>query len=410
MRDMDLAQAYLIQQYIGFFSGIHRKIGLAESCYMITSTIISQARMLLQGVEDQTAAALATDSVEQLDHIWRRWSQQESIRRLIYYSFTLDSQVSITRHLNPILPYTDMDNPLPCPDSLWNAETAVVWKQLLVQHHPVEPPSLRNLLQSPRLLSTRSDCVNSPFVHLVYISGLWSIVQEYRRLSSIASTSSTWNNLVLMSRHDELKNMLERFGKDTVTVRKKCPEVDLLYHLVSMHLHVSYKDVQPTDIIVKDGFFNQPDQAASPYAMAWRQDAASRSTVCFAAQVVRAAKACRPETLYDIYSIGLLQATVVLWVYGSLSNTHSTTMGPNSEMDISGVDSAGLDNYISYGEGCPGLNISSRGFVPLSDCRSIVETIQNILRQNWQHSTFPSGTEEVYQVLSDLQTGSLAQV
>ncbi|KAE8136109.1 hypothetical protein BDV38DRAFT_294154 [Aspergillus pseudotamarii] len=409
MRDMDLAQAYMIQQYIGFFSGISRKIGLAESCSMITSTIISQARMLLQGPERTVEAVLATDSIEQLDHIWRRWCQQESIRRLIYYSYSLDSQVSITRNLNPILPYTDMDSSLPCPDALWHADSPASWRQELLEKTATQPTSLRDLLQSPRLLKTCAHCLDSPFVHLVYVSGLWSIIQEYRRLSCIASSSSAWNNLVLMSRHSELKAMLERFGKESTAVRRKSPEVDLLYSLVSMHLHVSFKDLQPMGSSGKGEICNHEDPAARQYALAWRKDAGSWFTIWFAGQVVRAAKAFRPETLCDVYSIGLLQATVVLWVYGNLSDGQIAPSRGPPIIELNETDPAGLENYLCYGEGQPGLNVWSRGFVPLSNSRSIVEAIQGIIQRNWQHASFPSGTDEVYQVLSDLQTCSSIQ-
>ncbi|CEJ62760.1 hypothetical protein PMG11_11251 [Penicillium brasilianum] len=411
MRDMDLAQAYLIQQYIAFFSGISRKIGLAESCSMITSTIISQARMLLQGSVKSVEAALAADSIEQLDPIWRRWSQQECIRRVIYYSYTLDSQVSITRKLNPILPYTDMDTPLPCSDSLWRADTPAAWKQELIARITPQPTSLLDLLRSPRLLRTRGDCLDSPFVHMVYVSGLWSIVQEYRRLSSIASVSSSWNRLVMMSRQGELATILERFGKDSIEVRREAPGVDLLYNLVSMHLYVSFKELQPVVSNGKDQSCNQVDQTARAHALEWRQDAGSRFAVWFAGQVVRAARAFHRETLCDVYTIGLLQATVVLWVYGNLSDS---PVGPGPPvmspiMELNETDPLGLDNYLCDGQGQPGLNVPSQGFVPLSDSWSVVEAVKGILQQNWRQSPFPSGTDEVYQVLSDLQTTSSIQ-
>ncbi|KAL2811539.1 hypothetical protein BJX63DRAFT_444084 [Aspergillus granulosus] len=457
MRDMDLAQAYLIQQYIAFFSGIPLKIGLAESCYMITSTIISQARVLLEAFAESPSledAAMSTDSAQQLNQLWRRWSQQESIRRLIYYSFSLDCRVSITRNLNPILPYINMDTAMPCPERFWKAGTAASWKTELLNRSRAQSraPSLRELLQSPRLLSHCSDQVDAGFAGQIYISGLWSLVREYRHLSGIvgsgSGSSSTWNTLVLKSRHEELNKALERFDKESAAAadhhnaQPQCPQVSLLNHLTAMHLHVSFKDLQAPmqSAPCSSAIFVQQETQSSAYAYTWMQSPESRSAIWHAGQAIRAATAFPAETLGGFYSICLLQATVVLWVYGNLSltttvagrtannamatttsttgsTTHRIPPPPLHPVYLNDADhqqrqqTAALDAFLDYGEGQPGLLRAQSDeveFVPLTKPKLVAEMVLDILRQNWQQGPFfPSGTDEVVRVLGDFCTCGL---
>ncbi|KAE8336686.1 hypothetical protein BDV24DRAFT_167989 [Aspergillus arachidicola] len=105
----------------------------------------------------------------------------------------------------------------------------------------------------------------------------------------------------------------------------------------------------------------------------------------------------------------LLQATLVLWVYGNLSDGQGNLSVTSSLLKLSETDSAGLENYLCYGEGQPGLSVSSRELVPLSDLRSVVKVVQGIIHQNRQQASFPFGTDEVYLVLIDLQTCSSNQ-
>ncbi|OJJ08339.1 hypothetical protein ASPVEDRAFT_179613, partial [Aspergillus versicolor CBS 583.65] len=269
MRALDMAQAFLLQQYMGIFSGISRKIGLAESCFMIVPTIISQARrLLLLDAEPYFDAALESDCVERLDSIWRRWCEQESMRRLIYHSFVLDCHTSITRNTNPTLSYASMDIPLPCPKQLWHAETAAIWKDgVLKLSSPAPPPSLKELIQDPQLLGTCKDRVDTPFMQSVYLSGMWSMVREYRQLSSIAAGSSTWNTLVLSSRHAELQSVMKLFPLNSCSSGPLTPEIAFLYNLVSMHLHVSFNDLQPSSV----GESFREEFKTAVYAESWMQ-------------------------------------------------------------------------------------------------------------------------------------------
>jgi hypothetical protein len=415
MRALDMAQAFLLQQYMGIFSGIPRKIGLAESCFMIVPTIILQARrLLLLDPEPYFATVLETDCPEKLDSVWRRWCEQESMRRLIYHSFVLDSQTSITRNTNPTLSYASMETPLPAPEQIWHAETAVAWKdEVLKLSAPTPPPSLKELIQDPRLLGTCKDRVEIPFMQSIYLSGMWSIVREYRQLSSIATGSSTWNTSHLTSRHAELQSVMQQFPLNScgaAATGPLTPEIALLFNLVSMHLHVSFNELQPPS--VEDSL--QEELKTAVYAESWIQGDESRRAIWHAGQIIGAAQSMDRETLCDAYSIAFLQATIVLLVAGNFSRCHpqstailtgSTTSVPAPELrdvSLNTPQTPELDLYLAYGDGNPGLSADADIFIPLHDCKAIVEVLKRVIEENWQPALPPSGTDEVIRVLDDL--------
>jgi hypothetical protein len=419
MRALDMAQAFVLQQYMGIFSGIPRKIGLAESCFMIIPTIISQARtLLLLDPEPYFAAALQTDCPEKLDSAWRRWCEQESIRRLIYHSFVLDSQTSITRNTNPTLSYASMETPLPAPEQLWRAETAVAWKdEVLKRPTPTPPPSLKELIQDPRLLGTCKDRVEIPFMQSVYLSGMWSVIREYRQLSSIASGSSTWNTAVLTSRHAELQSIMQRFPLNSCGAAATgllTPEIALLFNLVSMHLHVSFNELQPPS--VEDSL--REELKAAAYAESWVQGDESRRAIWHAGQIIGAAKSMGRGTLCDVYSIAFLQAAIVLFVAGNFWRCHPqtptiptgyTTFVPTPELhdvSLNTPQTPELDLYLAYGDGKPGLSADNDRFIPLHNFKAVVEVLKQLIEENWQPALPPSGTDEVIRVLDDLRAVS----
>jgi hypothetical protein len=224
-----------------------------------------------------------------------------------------------------------------------------------------------------------------------------------------------------------------------------------------MHLHVSFKDLQPPMLPATTVPHQQQQQTLSPpassspaafshqetqnnlYAYTWIQTTDSRYAIWHAGQVVHAATDLPAETLGGFYSICLLQATVVLWVYGNLGLASATNaaaargaanhhrpprphppllpLNDDNEEQGASTAAAALGAFIDYGEGQPGLRIldPTREVVPLTEPNRVVQTVLDVITQNWQNQhqhqhhqqthhdgvLFPSGTDEVMRVLGD---------
>lgn len=93
LRDLEGAQAFYIQLYIGYWSGVNRKIEIAESNSMLGVTMLRRGKRLRA---DQYCTPNTFVNTTDLppDQRWLRWIEQESTKRLVYFAMSLNFHVA----------------------------------------------------------------------------------------------------------------------------------------------------------------------------------------------------------------------------------------------------------------------------------------------------------------------------
>ncbi|KAM5358006.1 hypothetical protein ACJZ2D_015682 [Fusarium nematophilum] len=202
-RDIGLGQAFLIQSYMGYFSGIGRKCVLAEACSKCLSVLICNGAHMLGPISAQDNDLLLDDPDSELtEGTWRSWVQCQSRRRLIYAAYIMDTQVSLAHGKRGLYSFLDIETPFPAAQRLWAAQTFAEWKEQVLAlrqlARPQHNPSLRDLMLDRSLMSQQDDAViDTTFTGLATVGGLWILAQEFHQLDARGCATSTWSPIIL---------------------------------------------------------------------------------------------------------------------------------------------------------------------------------------------------------------------
>lgn len=97
---------------VGMFSGVSRKMEIAESFLQPLVTMIRRGGKLRRSTWKDIAPS-ADEEGAALEEKWHEWVHQESYIRLIYRVFELDRQSSMALLKPPLMAYSEMELPLP---------------------------------------------------------------------------------------------------------------------------------------------------------------------------------------------------------------------------------------------------------------------------------------------------------
>ncbi len=112
IRDLQHVRTFLLQLLVGMWSGVSRKMEIAESFLQPLVTMVRRGGRLRRSTwKDIVPSVEEEGSV--LESKWREWVHQESYLRLIYRVFELDRQSSMALLKPPLMTYSEMQLPLP---------------------------------------------------------------------------------------------------------------------------------------------------------------------------------------------------------------------------------------------------------------------------------------------------------
>lgn len=257
-----------------------------------------------------------SDTGEALEEKWLQWTRQESMKRIQYHAFLHDSRVSLALHVSPVIPYSELQLPLPACRESWSASNAEQRKKTWLARNLGPMARVVSLTEALQDMSFITPCRSQVDVHnsaLILLHGLWSLVWEYRQLNSIGGVQSKyWNGLILSSRHAELCSALQQYRLDFLRCGILCPRLRIVLELISLHLHMSLEELQL--YAGKENF----EEAQKVYhsARQWYCSPASRQAVWHAGQVLRAASCFSPGSLYDFSVIAVYHASMAFWSFG----------------------------------------------------------------------------------------------
>lgn len=112
IRDLQHVRTFLLQLIVGMWSGVSRKMEIAESFLQPLVTMIRRGGRLRRSTWKDINTS-AEEEGPALEAKWTEWVHQESYLRLIYRLFELDRQSSMALLKPPLMAYSEMHLPLP---------------------------------------------------------------------------------------------------------------------------------------------------------------------------------------------------------------------------------------------------------------------------------------------------------
>ncbi|KAH7110259.1 hypothetical protein EDB81DRAFT_373550 [Dactylonectria macrodidyma] len=409
-RDIGLGQAFLIQSYMGYFSGIGRKCVLAEACSKCLSVLICNGAHMLGPISTQDDDLFLDDPERELtEGTWRSWAQCQSRRRLIYAAYIMDTQVSLAHGKRGLYSFLDIETPFPAAQRLWAAQTFAEWKEQVLAlrqlARPQHNPSLRDLMLDRSLMLQQDNAVIDPtFTGLATVGGLWILAQEFHQLDTHGCATSTWSPIILNARRAELLSLLQT--RTTSEGRDEPLEVGTLREIVLMHIYVCPETLQLSTRRLLDG--NDSWSSPTQYARRWLDSTGCAKALWHAGRVLQAAAKFPPGLLCDVFAFSLFHTAVVLWCYGLLVRSRPRSPGQltlpgDTEMSAVVIESGKTAEYETL---LPPTRLVIPGNrdkpIILSDPVSTVDTVGKILKSNPGCDVMPAGSAKLYNLLGDL--------
>lgn len=372
IRDLQHLQTFLLQLGVGMWSGISRKMEIAES---FTQPLIT---MLRRGgrFRRSTWKEIRPEPDEQgsaLESKWLSWANQESFLRLVYRTFEFDRQSSMALLKPPLISYAEMQLPLPSSNALWQAKSATSWKAAYLNMAPTatkKPSTIECFFNLEHL-------AHHDYASQIFLYMLWGAIWEYRQMCTVASRASCGsnNNLILSSRYQDLTKQLEDF-------RLSCPptnkSVEIILETMLIHLNAPLDDIQ-----LFAGIEGQ-EEARSAYLglRDWTNTASARQALWHAGQVLRAAEMIPKALLTNFNAIAVYHAGLILWCYGFLRRSaalESTQV--DTTVLLNGDDSLSARKFITLDRGIPSIRAyGSHSPTQLNDVCGVMDGLTHLLR------------------------------
>ncbi|KAH7134969.1 major facilitator superfamily domain-containing protein [Dendryphion nanum] len=319
IRDLQSLQNFFLQLEIGIWSGISRKMEIAESFLQPLVTMIRRGGRFRVSMWKEITPTLA-DEGHALEEKWTHWIYQETYLRLVYRVFKHDRQSSMALLKPPLISYSEMQLPLPHPDELWHANTATVWKELYIS----------SFTMATKKRPTPADCLldldhfqDHEYSSPAYLYMIWGMIWEYRQMSSfcVATPLQSNNSLILPSRHQELTKLLEDFR-----ISNSAKDTSVTSELMFINLNAHLQDIQ-----LFAGIEGQEEaRRVYPNLKEWVVTPSARQALWHAGQILRAAKTLPKGHLRDFNAIAVYQAGLILWAY----NHHEWTASQSTHDEI----------------------------------------------------------------------------
>ncbi|GAB7356601.1 hypothetical protein MBLNU459_g7329t1 [Dothideomycetes sp. NU459] len=128
---MGIAQCFLVKSWETHGYGQHA---------MFLSMLKQSGILLRQGPK-----LPEVDDTCGLEISWRMWKEHESNKRLAYAWLLVDQELSLFQDMSPQLSLSDIQTTMPADDTLWRADTAEEWIQLVIDDHENATASQNNL-------------------------------------------------------------------------------------------------------------------------------------------------------------------------------------------------------------------------------------------------------------------------
>ncbi|KAF4962172.1 hypothetical protein FSARC_9746 [Fusarium sarcochroum] len=410
VRDLQLSQAFLITLEMGIWSGLPRKVEIAESFFNPVLTMMRRDGKFKKSAYPDTKLRNTRGVVSRQD--WLKWVEDESFKRLAFRMLSHDANSSVALLVGPSISYAEVLLPLPGNAELWTAASPEQWNSAAASQENSEPLYLADIIDDPDVLNNRGGSVDTYVGILAALACTWNMCWEYLQTSSLQrSRPRRWNTLVTEMRKDELLKLIGHLKLSLSPEASADPETQMRLELAFLHLQMPFEDIQ-----IFAGM-EGPERARAVYSVVrdWAKSEAARHTVYHAAQIVQIAKQSPKGAMRGPMAIILYHASLAFWVYGLLSDQSSSISRALSQnVYLDDADSIALQRFKGFGQGQPCIRwrseIPGEGevviSVPLSQPSKVMEAVMGIVRDNFAGLPVPHLTEKLVQLMAELENSA----
>ncbi|KAK6698100.1 hypothetical protein SNK03_010881 [Fusarium graminearum] len=403
VRDLQLTQAFLIILEMGIWSGLPRKVEIAESFFNPVLTMMRRdGKFKRSAYSDHKVTSRASRQD------WLEWIEHESFKRLALRMLSHDANSSTALMVGPLVSYAEVLLPLPGNAELWTASSPEQWSSLMVSRVDSEPLYVADVIDDPDVLNNYAGSVDAYAAILAVLSCTWTMCWEYLQIASLQrSKPRRWNTLVTEMRKDELLKLLGHLKLSLSADAAADPEIKMRLELALLHLQMPFEDIQ----IFAGMEGTERARAVYPMVRDWAKSEAARHTIYHAAQIVQIAKDSPRGSMRGPMAIILYHASLAFWVYGLLSD-QSRTLSQNVYLDD--PDSIALQRFKGFGQGRPCIRwhseIQGQGeimmSVSLSQPDKVMEAVMGVVRRNFAGLPTPHLTEKLVQLMGELENSA----
>ncbi|KIL89329.1 hypothetical protein FAVG1_07723 [Fusarium avenaceum] len=416
IRDLELAQAFLITVEVGLWSGQMKQTEAAESFLQPLLTMMRRTGKF----NHSSYPNMRIDNVEdgRLESFWQEWVELESFKRLVFRVLKHDTNTSMALQTNPLISYAELSLPLPQPTSLWCAPTAERWKATFLNQGIDSDRTLtiHDYFNDPQQLFTWDKALDIDIARDAFLSCCWRLSWEYIQLRSFqANHSQRWSSTVMSLRYEELIQQMKHFHSGVSLLANPLLDAEMKMHHIQLHLHLPCHDIQLLNTS------KNPDQleAASLRLGRWSKEVSARKSILHAGQIIRIAASSLHATIRGPAAFMLYHAGLALLIYGKFSANKnwmsarkdgSTIQGfeQRQVVRVDGVDSAITQKFVEFGLGTPTIQDYSdlghtQGEVSVNNCQDISSAIIRVFRGNYKGSLRPPIVNQMIQLIADLQ-------
>jgi hypothetical protein len=423
IRDLQHLRTFLLQEVVGMWSGVSRKMEIAESFLQPLVTMIRRGGKLRRSTWRDVVPA-AEEEGSSLEAKWQEWVYQESYLRLIYRVFELDRQSSMALLKPPLMAYSEMHLPLPssnrkslhiprlmptgCPRlilvDLWLAKSASAWKAAYLENNwntGKRPSAIDCLLDLDHL--AQHDSASTTYLHM-----MWGLVWEFRQMNSLGARSPAkgHNSLILSSRYQELTKQIEDFHLSSPPMTKTA---EITMQLMLVHLNAPFDDIQ-----LFAGIEGQEEaRSAYPILRDWTKTVPARQALWHAGQILRVAEALPKGLLCNYNAIAVYHAGLILWGYGFLKRSAAEKSPANEGVQavvvLNGDDNLSARRFITLDRGLPSIKTArSKDAIQLSNVGAVMDSLVQLLLAPYEsvEGSCPPLVGNLVQLLEGLRPGS----
>ncbi|RBR26704.1 uncharacterized protein FIESC28_00487 [Fusarium coffeatum] len=405
VRDLQLTQAFQIILEMGIWSGLPRKVEIAESFFHPVLTMMRRAgKFKRSAYSDHKPSGPRQASREE----WLKWVEDESFKRLAMRMLSHDANASMALMVSPSVSYAEILLPLPGHADLWNAPSPEQWSSLMATRENSEPLYVADVIDDPDVLNSYAGSVDAYVAILAVLACTWTMCWEYLQIASLQrSKPRRWNTLVTEMRKDELIKLIGHLKLSLSPEASADPEIQMRLELSLLHLQMPFEDIQ----IFAGMEGTERARAVYPMVRDWAKSEAARHTIYHAAQIVQMAKAAPRGSMRGPMAIMLYHASLAFWVYGLLSD-HSRALSQNVYLDD--ADNISLQRFKGFGQGQPCIRwrseIEGQGevmmSVSLSQPDKVMEAVMSVVRRNFAGMSTPHLTEKLVQLMAELENSA----
>jgi hypothetical protein len=286
---------------------------------------------------------------------WQSWVSDESLRRIAYLSWLLDTSLAYLANVRPLCNMDDARTPMPCPATLWEAEDYSTWQAHMATHSQTSSlcAALEDLYSKKNIDHGLSDLcqillVNALFqrtwevgTHIKQPLSEWVPTGKARGFLNTPSKDDFWLPLypLYANWRNSACDCLDAISWQAASVVAKASGVE---HDLVLHLHLAriilltpFQEIQDllfsligrvddssrASFYVHDGSYQPRNQAKLPQIrkITWRwlreDQHKARLAMVHAGSVLWHVRRYSSASIYEPLAVYL--ASIVLWTYGS---------------------------------------------------------------------------------------------